>query len=121
MIETGELDLHEEAKLMGYKDPRCTTCRFMLLLRDQPDRGLCSRQRYDRYHNLPVVAWELCERWEPRWGIKARAMDNFEAKADANLREALLQLDQECDRVMQEVFSETSPETGQAGEAFAGW
>lgn len=63
------MDMVEEAKLMGYEEPRCANCRSATLVKGLPDHGLCRRQQQGPNHFAPIRAFELCDRWTPRYGI----------------------------------------------------
>ena len=127
-----ETDLATDAALMGYRRPRCGTCRYALLPKEAPDHGLCRISKLGRYHLAPINSWELCEQWEPRWGMLKQGellTASYEAEIDRQLEQSLRRLDQECEAAIAEAFPQslaeptwTRSQTGEAvAEAFAGW
>jgi hypothetical protein len=62
------VDLHQEAKLMGYENPTCAQCRYALIV-PQTDHGLCRRHPVRGQRYAPLRTYELCQLWEPRWGV----------------------------------------------------
>lgn len=99
-------DMIEDAKRRGYEEPRCAVCLHAMFVRGQPDHGLCRAHNHDANHYQPIRAWELCERWKPRWGI---------------LRDSLMALEQEEARRRAPKRKLPVLKTGPTGDLGPGW
>lgn len=61
--------LRAEAVRMGYPEPKCINCRYLVRIPQMPGQGVCRVRRARGNHPLPVTTGELCLKWEPRYGI----------------------------------------------------